>query len=173
MSKKIKTIKKIAGNIILVLLIGSAVSIAYNAYVSHLDNIEAQRLVVQTELCGFSLKADIKEVRFRKGAEHKKTQIDSRTQELVYYSDDYRNYEISITVVDGLISEIYDSGYNCRRIFGFSRATTYEEVIERLGQPTKIHKSEDGTYRLLFYDNYQVIFFFAKARIIKQAIYTP
>jgi len=58
-------------------------------------------------------------------------------------------------------------------VHGFSVGSTYDEVLEKLGQPSHVSISADGLNRLLSFEKYQTFYEFTQGKVRSYGIYSP
>lgn len=58
-------------------------------------------------------------------------------------------------------------------LLGFTIGTSYERVVERLGQPSSTSVSEDQFDRMFSYEKYNSFFSFSRGKLVAYGIYQP
>lgn len=58
-------------------------------------------------------------------------------------------------------------------LMGFDMGTSYERVLEKLGQPSNVSISENKLERMFSYEKFNVFFSFSQGRLVAYGIYQP
>lgn len=131
-------------------------------------NLYENRIVPQTEFMGVKLADTQADVRFKKGKPH-----DDKDTEIAMYSDSSGEFETVIIYRDGKIRKVQYVGKcgGCYNIHGLGVGTTYEDVLEKLGQPSYLSASADNEMRIASFEKLNLMFQFAEGKVIGYGIY--
>lgn len=127
---------------------------------------------------GIALKASEQDVRFMKGAPTKR---EAEGRRWVYEIKDGANGRTMATYLvqfrNGRVRYVFYSpgGYDAGKEypFGFSDGTGIAQVAQKLGKPTFVSESTDGSKRIYSYADYNVFFGFSKGAVEIYGMYDP
>lgn len=126
-----------------------------------------QRPKKQYEFAGFKIGQSQDDVRFHHGEPNEK---DGETW--IYHDDSTVQ---SVDFIDNRVCSIFSIGnYDLLGVSSGSSYTSsslYEDVLDKLGEPTSSIPTPDGLSRMLYYDQFNACFMFTKGKVKGSGIY--
>lgn len=126
------------------------------------------RATPQTEISGIKLSNTKSDIRFIKGAP------DIEKDNIWAYREGIDNeYKLLVTFHEDTIRAVIyvgDCSY-CNEISGLGIGDSYEEVIEKFGDPSNLSVSQDKLERLASFEKYNVFFTFRENQIFEFGIF--
>lgn len=109
------------------------------------------------------------DVRFKKG------EPTAVSEPIWAYAADDKTWDTVIVFKGEVIRAIFYEGTctYCNALNGINIGTSYEAVIEKLGQPTMTSASKDGLYRLLSFKDTHMVLRMARGQVDAVGIYNP
>jgi len=158
--------RRVVGYPALVVALVGGISLAVYGAKSAYDG----RVRPVTEFLGIKLTDTQADIKFKKG---NPTDVD----DVVWsYRDDQGTYETSFSFKkDNKLRVVFYSGKcsYCNHIFDLGMDSTYDAVIEKLGQPENIDISEDSLMRVASFAKLNLLFQFAEGKVIGYGMYNP
>ncbi len=126
-----------------------------------------RRPKIQNSLGGFALGENLDEILFIHGEPKKKEE-----NKWIYHINDWNGYSHSFFVFfnKGNVESVACDG-GAPDLLGFSSGSAYADVLDRLGNPSKIINSEDKLQRIIFYDRLNAFYGFRQAELKIYGIY--
>lgn len=124
----------------------------------------------QTEFYKIKLSHKKADVKFIKGNPHKEK------DSLWAYKDKYdKGLSLLIGYHEQDVRFVSYSGEctHCENISDIGIDNTYESVLDKFGEPSKISYSQDQLLRLLSFEQYNVFFLLKTNRVVSYGIYNP
>lgn len=113
-----------------------------------------RRPKIQNSLGGFALGENLDEILFIHGEPKEKVE-----NKWIYNINDWNGYSHSFAVFfnkDNVESVVcHGSGDDTPELLGFRSGSAYADVLDRLGNPSRIINSEDRLLRIIFYDKFR------------------
>ena len=158
--------RRVVGYPVLAFAIFGGISLAVYGTKSAFDG----RVRPVTEFLGIKLTDTQADIKFKKG---NPTDI----EDVVWsYRDEQGSSDTSFSFKeDNKLRIIFYTGNcsYCNRIFDLGIGTTFDAVIDKLGQPESIDTSEDFLMRLASFEKFNLIFQFAEGKVIGYGMYNP
>ena len=126
---------------------------------------------------GIALKASEHDVRFMKGEPTSKDSDGRWVYDIPDAVSGKRAASFSAQFKDGKVRYVFyapgDYHSGKEYLFGFSEGTSLERVEQKLGKPTFVSESQDGSTRLYSYAAYNAFFGFTKGMVEVYGMYDP
>lgn len=129
----------------------------------------SNRITTQYAFMGLNLSDSKSDIKFKMGKP-------DETNEFSWtYKGSTGNNDITIFFEEDKIHAVIIGGTcrYCGNLYQLGIGDSYKKVLERIGEPSKIIKSNDDLSRVMVYETYNMAFFLAKNEIIFYGIYNP
>jgi hypothetical protein len=127
------------------------------------------RIVSISEFLGVKLSDKKADVKFKKGTSP------SPDESFLAYKDKDGNWELVVRFRNEKVRMVEYVGVcsYCNHLNGLGIGTSYDAVLEKLGEPTLVSTSNDGLMRLLSFSKTNQFFQLAEGKVIGFGIYDP
>lgn len=126
------------------------------------------RVIAVTEFLGVKLTDTTTDIKFKKG----KPKYEGNDGFWAFVGPD-NDYESIVLIRDKKLRAIQYVGKctYCHNVFGLGISTSYDQVLEKLGQPTHVASSEDSLRRIASFDQWNLFFQLEEGKVVSLGMY--
>lgn len=125
------------------------------------------RVTAVTEFMGVKLTDTQADIKFKKG------KAADESGGAWGFKDSEGNYETSVLFRESRVRAVQYLGTctYCNNVFGLGVGTTYERLVEKLGEPSHVDTSDDALMRITSFEKWNLVFHLAEGKVIGYGIF--